>query len=102
VHTIQPPAPLPIINNSLTLDGYSQSGATRNTSADADNANLKIVLDGSFLPSGSDGLNISAGNVTVTGPIINQCPHWGINTASCWSAASTACRTTLSTTTTPA
>ena len=35
---------------AVVIDGYTQPGATPNTSANADDAFLKIVLDGSLLP----------------------------------------------------
>src|SRR5512137_1235387 len=46
VHTIAPLTPLPLITNSLTIDGYSQPGTNPNTLATGNNAVLLIRLDG--------------------------------------------------------
>ena len=50
VHTIAPASDLPTITDPVTIDGYSQSGATPNTLATGNNAVLKIELSGAHLP----------------------------------------------------
>ncbi|HEX8227932.1 MAG TPA: S-layer homology domain-containing protein [Chloroflexia bacterium] len=45
VHTITPLSALPKITDTVLIDGYSQEGATPNTLAVGDNAQLKIVLN---------------------------------------------------------
>src|SRR5262245_34612478 len=77
VHTIQPLSALPTITEALTIDGYSQLGASPNTLATGDNAFLAIELDGTnagFQP----GLAISAGNSTIQGLVINRFSNEGI------------------------
>src|SRR5262245_35476930 len=44
---ISPLTPLPMINGSLIIDGYTQPGASVNTDPFASNAVLKVQLDGS-------------------------------------------------------
>jgi len=78
VHTISPASKLPTITDAVTIDGYSQPGATANTLAVGTNANLVIELDGSKAPTNS-GLYISASNSTVKGLVINRFGDSGIN-----------------------
>ena len=59
-HVIRPVTPLPEITDGVTIDGYSENGATQNTLAIGSNANLQVVLDGSLL-TGEDGLRFTAG-----------------------------------------
>lgn len=58
--TIRPLSPLPRFNIGITLDGYSQAGASQNTLALGSNAQLMIELDGS-LAGAADALVIGAG-----------------------------------------
>ena len=44
VQTISPPSPLPVINDSVTIDGYTQPGASKNTLANGNNAVLMILM----------------------------------------------------------
>ena len=67
---IQPGSQLPTIMNPVTIDGYSQPGATQNDMAAGDDANLQIVLNGSSA-TGANGLVISASGCVVQGLIIN-------------------------------
>jgi CSLREA domain-containing protein len=49
-HVIQTNSALPVVSTSLTIDGYSQPGATPNTISgltDGFNADIRIVIDGS-------------------------------------------------------
>ena len=73
-HTIRPTSNLPSITSPVTIDGYTQPGASANTEAFGDDAVLTIELDGSLgstfgLPS---LLSISAGSSTVRGLVINR------------------------------
>ena len=67
---------LPSIREAMTINGYSQSGASPNTNtdlADGTNANLLIELNGALTgPSGSPGLRIETSNVVVKGLVINR------------------------------
>jgi hypothetical protein len=64
---------LPVITDPVTIDGYSQPGATPNTATMADNATLLIEITGTdpFFFNAGDGLVITAGSSTVKGLIIN-------------------------------
>jgi len=64
---------LPVITDPVTIDGYSQPGATPNTATMADNATLLIELTGTdpFFFNAGDALVITAGSSTVKGLIIN-------------------------------
>ena len=72
VRTISPTSALPAITSPVTVDGYTQPGATRNTLAVGNNAQPKIEIDGGNLSTPAQGLKISAANSTVRGLIINS------------------------------
>src|SRR5713226_4048192 len=73
-HTIRPTSTLPSITSPVTIDGYTQPGASANTEAFGDNAVLTIELDGSL--GGTFGspslLSIGAGSSIVRGLVINR------------------------------
>ena len=71
VHTISLASALPTISDPVTIDGYTQPGASPNTLAESDDANLLIELEGSSA-GGASGLRISAGSSTVRGLVINR------------------------------
>jgi hypothetical protein len=52
----------PTIIRPLTINGYSQTGASANTLANADNAVILIRLDGAAAGAGADGLTLGAGS----------------------------------------
>ena len=74
VKTISPNALLPVITEPVTINGYTQPGASPNTLAKGTNAKLLIELNGTTLGAGGGGggLNIQASNVTVKGLVINS------------------------------
>lgn len=77
VHTIQPTSALPTITDPVSIDGYSQLGASENTLAVGNNAFLAIELDGTnagLVP----GLLVSAGSTTIQGLVINRFGSEGI------------------------
>lgn len=91
IHTIKPLTPLPPLGlSALTLDGYSQPGASPNTSAawQPGNAVIKIVLDGSLL-AGPEyyGLWIARSDITVRGLSIVNFAEKGIRFGTFPSAA---------------
>jgi CSLREA domain-containing protein len=45
-HTLAPTEPLPLVRDTLAIDGFSQPGASANTLAAGNNAVLRIMLDG--------------------------------------------------------
>lgn len=66
VKTISPASALPLITQTVTIDGYSEPGASENTKAMGTNAVLSIRLAGSmagFVP----GLRITANHSVVRG-----------------------------------
>jgi CSLREA domain-containing protein len=47
---------LPALTNPVTINGFSEQGATQNTLANGDNANLLIALEGASAGANADGL----------------------------------------------
>ena len=78
-HTIQPLTRLPSITDTLTIDGYTQSGAGQNTKPPGigSNAVLMVELDGTHAGS-ADGLVILASNCVAKGLVINRFRGAGI------------------------
>src|SRR5437868_11498815 len=71
VHTITPATALPNITDAVIIDGYTQPGASANTLAVGDNAQLRIQLDGTT--TAGNGLAFGPpGGSTVRGLIINN------------------------------
>src|SRR5215204_3643162 len=71
VKTIAPDSELPTITEAVSINGYTQPGASPNTRAVGSDAVLKIELDGAGVPDG-EGLVIEASNSTVEGLVINR------------------------------
>jgi CSLREA domain-containing protein len=85
VQTIKPASSLPAITEQVTIDGYTQTGASPNTLAVGDNAVLKIVLDGSeadalagLTIANSSGSVIKGLVINNFGPLGTQIPPAGI------------------------
>ena len=64
---IQPLTPLPTIERSVTIDGYSQDGTSVNTDPVASNAQLRVRVDGELAGSNAKGFTICADNTTIRG-----------------------------------
>ncbi|HYP01141.1 MAG TPA: LamG-like jellyroll fold domain-containing protein, partial [Pyrinomonadaceae bacterium] len=83
VHTINLASPLPDITDPLIIDGYTQPGASVNTSVTTDNAALRIELNGAGAISAGpvNGLTLlaSAGGSTIRGLVINRFTGDGIS-----------------------
>jgi hypothetical protein len=62
VRTILPTAALPTLVVPLTINGYSQAGAATNTLANADNAVIRVQLDGVNAGANVPGLTLGAGS----------------------------------------
>ncbi len=81
VKTIRPGSALPDITAPVTIDGYSQPGASENTIGVEDGYSidtvLKIELDGTNAGL-VDALQIEAPNSVVRGLVINRFTHAGI------------------------
>ena len=69
-HTIQPVALLPLISDPVTIDGYTQPGASPNTNGprQGTNAVLKIELNGD---AGDARLTIDASGTVIRGLVLN-------------------------------
>lgn len=78
VQTIAPASGLPTITDPVTIDGYTQPGASPNTLAVGNDAVLRIELDGSGAGHAAYGLRIFGGNSTVRGLVINRFANDGI------------------------
>jgi titin len=78
VCTIQPASALPALTgNSITIDGYTQTGAAQAT--DLGPAVLKIVIDGSSAGIEVSGLRITSANNTIRGLVINEFDEYGLH-----------------------
>ncbi len=78
VKTISPASPLPAITDPVTIDGYSQPGASANTLAEGNDAVLLIQLNGTNAGAGASGLTITAADSTIKGLVINRFKQNGI------------------------
>jgi CSLREA domain-containing protein len=74
VKTIKPNSELPTIEDAVTINGYTQPGASLNTSAIGTNAVLKIELNGENAEpeASASGLFIRASDSVVRGLVINR------------------------------
>jgi uncharacterized repeat protein (TIGR01451 family) len=79
VQKITPSTPLPAITDSVTIDGYTQPGASPNTLANSDNAVILVQIDGSLLGLGFNarGLNLAGGSSTIRGIDFSNCGESG-------------------------
>lgn len=76
-HTITPGSELPeLYNGAVTIDGYSQPGASANTLAVGNNAALKIELSGANAGATATGIRMRSWNSVVQGLTIDR---WGAN-----------------------
>jgi parallel beta-helix repeat protein len=84
VHTISPLTALPIITQTVTIDGYTQSGAMMNSNPPTMGLNTALRIELSGVNSGSNfsGLVINAPNCTVRGLVINRFVGDGIRVCS--------------------
>ena len=83
VRTISPISALPNITEQVTINGYSQPGASPNTNGPGlgDNAVLRVELNGSSAGANASGLSITSttsGNSKVRGLVINRFGQYGI------------------------
>ncbi|MCI0437791.1 MAG: PKD domain-containing protein, partial [Chloroflexi bacterium] len=84
VQTITLTLELPVITDAVTIDGYTQPGASPNTLAEGNDAVILIELDGTNalrLPQHGnvEGLEIRSGNVTIRGLVIHSFDGYGIS-----------------------
>ncbi|MCA1778202.1 MAG: hypothetical protein LC637_02110 [Xanthomonadaceae bacterium] len=67
-HTIEPVSALPVLADPVTIDALTQSGADCSSWP----ATLQVVIDGSQVPHGANGLALSGGDAIVRGLVINS------------------------------
>ncbi len=80
VHTIAPAGALPGITDAVTIDGYTQPGASANTLAMGNDAVLLIEIDGT---SGElFGISLVADGNLIRGLVINRFPGNAVNVSS--------------------
>lgn len=77
VLTISPLTPLPAITDPVTIDGSTQSGQKEACNVALDHP--CIVIDGTNAGSSAVGLDITAGNTTIKGLVINNFGGSGIS-----------------------
>jgi CSLREA domain-containing protein len=82
VTTISPTSQLPTITERLTIDGYTQPGASENTAANGTNAVLKIELNGSAAGAGTPGIEVQASGCVIKGLVINRFGGHGVRITS--------------------
>ncbi len=81
VHTIAPTSALPAITETVTIDGYTQSGSSANTNPTSMGLNTVLQIEISGTNAGSTAcLSVQADNVTIKGLAINRCAGPDIET----------------------
>jgi hypothetical protein len=80
VRTIAPATELPVITSPVTIDGYTQPGASVNTLESGDDAKIMIELNGANAGAGISGLTLGSGSggSTIRGLAINRFTGNGI------------------------
>jgi hypothetical protein len=63
---------LPTLSKPMTINGYSEPGASMNTQANSDNAKILIELNGANAGPNADGLLVNAAVSTIQGLAINR------------------------------
>jgi hypothetical protein len=77
VQTINLASALPQITRAVTIDGYTEAGASANTLAVGDNAVLTVVLNGAR--SINVGLAVASSSVTIRGLVIQNFTQYGVS-----------------------
>jgi hypothetical protein len=78
VQTIAPQSALPRITEPVTIDAFTQPGASANTSSNGNNALPRVRLDGVNAGGASSGLVIAGGNSIIRGLVIVRFGDHGI------------------------
>jgi uncharacterized repeat protein (TIGR01451 family) len=74
---------LPVLQDPVLIDGFTQPGASANTLCSGNNAVLRVALYGGFATGSMDGLRLAGlGNCTVRGLSLNTFPGNGITVLS--------------------
>ena len=69
---------LPIITDTVTIDGYTQRGAKENTLAEGNDTRLRVQLNGANAGTNVSGLEIQATDSTIKGLAINRFSAHGV------------------------
>jgi CSLREA domain-containing protein len=77
--TISPQTALPSITSAVTINGYTQTGASANTSSAADDAVLRIELNGAGAGVSTNGLTFGSSGSTLKGFIVNRFGGSGVS-----------------------
>jgi hypothetical protein len=72
VHTIAPASPLPKLTSPVTIDGYTQPGASPNTNPPEQGLNSVLLIEIDCTNAGTYCLVIGADDVTLRGLVINR------------------------------
>ena len=72
VQTITVQSPLPSVTDPVTIDGYTQHGASANTLATGNDAVLRIEVDGPGSGGDITGFTLDAGDSELRGLVLNQ------------------------------
>ncbi|MBN1426250.1 right-handed parallel beta-helix repeat-containing protein [Candidatus Fermentibacteria bacterium] len=75
-HTIRPTSPLPPLLRSITVDGYTQTGAQ--VATDSEPAILKIYVDGTLAGENVDGLTLAGEAPVVSGIVVTGFSGCGV------------------------
>ena len=78
VKTIAVASQLPPITDAVTINGYSQPGASPNTETIGTDALLLIELNGQNAGTSANGLRLQASDSTIKGMVINRFSNDGI------------------------
>ena len=79
--SILPTSALPALTQATTVDGYTQTDATVNTSATSTNAVLRIEVEGSSAGAAVTGVVVSNGSSIVRGLVINRFTDHGLQSS---------------------
>lgn len=81
VLTIAPATPLPVVTDTIVIDGFTKTGAHPNTDALPGDAVWQVELDGSNAGTGTaaDGISIGAAGSIVRGLVINRFASDGVD-----------------------
>ena len=79
VQTITPATPLPPITEAVTIDGYTQPGASANTQPVGQGLDTVIRVEISGAATTGMGLDVRASNVTIRGLAINRFSQYQID-----------------------
>jgi hypothetical protein len=78
LHLIRLQSALPVITESVTIDGFTQPGATANTSSTSNNANWLIEINGAFAGDDQDGFENHIAKIVVRGLRIAHFRGFGV------------------------